>query len=87
MRASYSQFLPCGHLAIADTLIIWTAAKSPAKVNYRPLPEIDFCYYGFLLLQTFAIKDTNFVVPRVSAIKGVDCIMFKYAAAFFLLRI
>ena len=38
--AEYSQLLPCAHPAITDTLIIWTAAKSQAKINYRCLSEI-----------------------------------------------
>jgi len=28
----YSHFLPCGHLTISDTPLIWTAAESPAKI-------------------------------------------------------
>ena len=31
--ANYSQLSPCGHLAITDTQLIRTAAKSPAKVT------------------------------------------------------
>ena len=41
---AYSQLSPCRHLAIADTRIIWTAAKSTAKINYRHLTEINSCY-------------------------------------------
>ena len=37
----YSQLSPCGHLAITDTPIIRTVAKSLAKTNYRRLPEIN----------------------------------------------
>ena len=43
--------------------IIWTAAKSQAKMNYRCLTEINSRYYGLSL----------FKVPIVPAIKGVDC--------------
>ena len=48
----YSQLSTCGHLAITDTPIIRTAAKSPAKINYRRLNEINFRYYGLSLLRT-----------------------------------
>ena len=34
----YRHFLPCRHLAISATPLIWRAAKSPAKI-------IDFIYY------------------------------------------
>ena len=33
----YSQLSPCGHLAITDTPIIRTEAKSQAKTIYRRL--------------------------------------------------
>ena len=33
INTSYSQLSPCGHLAITDTPLIRTAAKSPAKVT------------------------------------------------------
>ena len=46
-----------------DNPIIWTAAKSQAKMNYRCLTEINSRYYGLSL----------FEVPIVPAIKGVDC--------------
>ena len=39
-------------LGITDTPIIRTAAKSPAKLNYRRLTEINSCYYGLSLLRT-----------------------------------
>jgi len=52
MDSRYSQLLPCGHLAITNTLIKWTAAKSPAKTNYRHLTEINSCYYGLSLMRT-----------------------------------
>ena len=51
-NANYSQLSPCGHLAITDTPIIWTAAKSLTKINYRHVTEINSCYYGLLLLRT-----------------------------------
>ena len=43
---------------LADTLLLRTpliirmAAKSPAKINYRHLTEINSCYYGLSLLRT-----------------------------------
>ena len=49
---NYGQILPCGHLAIMETPIIRTAAKSPAKLNYRHLTEIKSRYYGLSLLRT-----------------------------------
>ena len=48
----YSQLSPCGHPAITDTPIIRTAAKSPAKINYRRLTEINSRYYGLSLMRT-----------------------------------
>ena len=51
-KNAYSQLSPCGHLAITDTPIIWAAAKSPAKINYRRLTEINSRYYGISLLRT-----------------------------------
>ena len=36
---TYSQLSPCGHLTIADTLTIQTAAKSEEKINCRHLLE------------------------------------------------
>ena len=50
----YSQLSPCGHLAIKDTLDIWTAAKSPSKNKLQ-----TFDWNKFPLLKTFTIKDTN----------------------------
>ena len=35
-----------------DTLIIWTAAKSQAKINCRRLTDINSRYYGLLLMRT-----------------------------------
>ena len=35
MHDIYSQLSPCEHPAIMETSIIWTAAKSQAKLNYR----------------------------------------------------
>ena len=48
-----SQLSPCGHLAINDTSTIRTAAKSPAKMEYRHLTEINCRYYGLLLLSQY----------------------------------
>ena len=48
----FSELSPCGHLAIRNTLIIWTAAKYQAKINYRRLTEINFRYYGLSLMKT-----------------------------------
>ena len=58
----YSQLSPCGHLAITDTSIIRTIAKSPAKIDYRHLTEINSCYYGLSLLRTLTHGP-----------EGVDC--------------
>ena len=49
---TYSQLSPCGHPAITDTPIIRTAAKSPAKTNYRCLTEINSRYYELSLMRT-----------------------------------
>ena len=49
---NYSQLPPCGHLAITDTPLLQTAAKSPAKLSYRRLTEINSRYYGLSLLRT-----------------------------------
>ena len=46
------QLTPCGHPAITDTLIKRTAAKSPAKTNYRGLTEKNSRYYGHSLMRT-----------------------------------
>ena len=40
------------HLAITDTPITRAAAKSPAKINYRRLTELNPRYYGHSLLTT-----------------------------------
>ena len=45
----YSQLSPCGHPVMTDALILRTAAKSPAKINYRCLTEINSRYYGLSL--------------------------------------
>ena len=37
---------------MTDTSIKRTAAKSPAKTNYRRLTEINTCYYGLSLIRT-----------------------------------
>ena len=51
-NSRYSQLSPCGHLAITDTPIIRTAAKSQAKIKYRRLTEINSRYYGLSLMRT-----------------------------------
>ena len=51
-KSSYSQLSPCGHPATTDTPIIRTAAKSPAKTNYRRFTEINSRYYGHSLMRT-----------------------------------
>ena len=48
----YSQLSPCGYPAITDTLIIRTADKFRAKINYRRLTEINSRYYGLSLQRT-----------------------------------
>ena len=53
-KRRYSQLSPCGHLAITDTLIIRTAAKSPAKNKLQ-----TFNWHKFPLLRTLTVKDTN----------------------------
>ena len=50
MNTMYSQLSPCGHFPITDTLIMRTAAESPAKINYSRLTEINSCYYGLSYL-------------------------------------
>ena len=47
-------FLPYRHPAITHTPIIWIAAKSQAKMNYR-----CFAWNKLSLLQTLGNKDTN----------------------------
>ena len=54
---SVSSFLQCNHSNtvnshLVDTLLLRTAAKSCAKINYRCLTEINSCYYGLSLLKT-----------------------------------
>ena len=49
---SYSQFSPCGHLAITDTPIKRTAANSQEKPYYRSLTEINSRYYRLSLMRT-----------------------------------
>ena len=51
-KRKYSQLSPCGHLAITDTPIKRTAAKSQEKTNYRRLIEINSCYHGLSLMRT-----------------------------------
>ena len=67
-RSDYGVLSPCGHLAMTDTPIIRTAAKSPTKIEYRRLTKINSRYYRLLLLRTLTRG-----VPRVSAIRGVKC--------------
>ena len=59
--SKYSQLSPCGHLAIMDTPLIPTAAKSPAKVAdvwLKQTPTItDSRYYG-LTDTLFSPEDT-----------------------------
>ena len=43
-KTLYSRLSPCGHPAIMDALMMWTAAKSQAKINYRCLTEIKSGY-------------------------------------------
>ena len=52
LATQYSQLPPCEHPAITDTPIIRTAAKSPAKPNFRHLSEINSRYYGLSLMRT-----------------------------------
>ena len=47
-----SQLPPCGHLAITDTPLFTDSSKIPGE-SYRCLTEINFRYYGLLLLQTY----------------------------------
>ena len=49
---NYSQLSPSGHLAITDTPIKRTAAKSQEKPNCRRLTEINSRYYGLSLMRT-----------------------------------
>ena len=65
----FSQLSPCEHLTITDTFIIRTAAKFPAKINYRRLTERHSRYYGTSLLRTLTRGPEN-----ESAIKRVNCI-------------
>ena len=51
-KRKYSQLSPCGHLAITDTPIKRTAAKSQEKTNYRRLIEINSRYHGLSLMRT-----------------------------------
>ena len=55
----YSHLSPCGHLAITDSPIIRTAAKSPIKTDYRRLNEINSRYYG---LSNTRNNDTKSVI-------------------------
>ena len=56
----YSQLSPCGHLAIMDTSLIWTAAKSPAKVTdiwMKQTPAIMDSRYNGLTDTLFSPDD------------------------------
>ena len=48
-RGSMGYFL---ELPITNLPIIWTTTKSPAKINYRCLTEMNSCYYGLSLIRT-----------------------------------
>ena len=48
----WSLFLHTVNSRLADTPIIRTAAKSPAKINYRRLTKINSRYYGLSLMRT-----------------------------------
>ena len=54
---------------LADTSITRTAAKSPARIGYRRLTEINSCYYGFSLRRALTCG------PKGVHRKGVDCNM------------
>ena len=56
----YSQLWPCRHPAKTDTPIKRTAAKSPAKTNYRRLTEINSRYYGLSLMGTLTRGPKSF---------------------------
>ena len=49
-EGSTVNYRPCSHPAITDTPIIWTAAKSQAKVDHGCLTEINSRYYGLSLM-------------------------------------
>ena len=51
LQHTYSWLLPCRHPAITDTPIIWTTAKSQAKMNYTCLTGINSCYEGLSLMR------------------------------------
>ena len=51
-RWIYNQLSPCGHPAKTDNAITRTAAKSPAKTNYRRLTEINCRYYRLSVMRT-----------------------------------
>ena len=46
IETHYGQLSPCRHLAkyIADTPVIWSAAKSPARINYGHLRDLNSRY-------------------------------------------
>lgn len=49
---SYTQQSVASTVNSADTLIIWTAAKSQARINYRHLTGINSRYYRLALIRT-----------------------------------
>ena len=52
----FCSLIPPSHVTVnsrlTDTSLIRTAAKSPAKINYRRLTERNSCYYGLSLFRT-----------------------------------
>ena len=72
----YSQLSPCGHPAITDTPIIRTAAKSPAKINYRRLTKINSRYYGLSLMRTLT-RGPHSVRNKGSWLYQTFCCMCK----------
>ena len=74
-QCKYSQLSPCGHLAITETPIIQTAAKSAAKTNYTRLTELNSRYYGVSLMTTPIIRTTaksheKIIYRRLNEIKA-----------------
>ena len=64
----YSQLSPWGQLAITDTPLKQTVAKSPKKkTNYRRFTEINSRCHGLSLKRTLSPN------PYVSAVKRADC--------------
>ena len=48
----HGKILNTVNFRLVDTPIIWTAAKFPAKTNYRCLMEINFSYYRLSVMRT-----------------------------------